>query len=373
MLLWWEDGFGWSRGELTGAYTLSMLVAAGFSPIVGRIIDQGRGSAMMGCCTAIAGVAVAGISLVTELWQFYMIWVLIGIMNSGALYEPCFALITRARGLGAKRSIIAITLVAGFASTISFPSAHLLSTAFGWKVAVQIFGAVAVFVAAPLMYTGARAIEANPTVSEEPVSPTTPKESQHGHAHRFLARPEFWFLGLAFACGAMLQQMTISHFLAIMASRNVAIDIAVLAASFIGPMQVLGRLTMVATERFASNHLVAICSFSAMGISSIFLMNSGNSLGFVAGFAIFFGGAHGVVSIIKPMLTYEILGKQGFGAKAGALASLFFIGGALAPFAGSIIWQQGGYDTVLMFLLVLALTGLVLYLLARWQKNRNLV
>ena len=71
-----------------------------------------------------------------------------------------------------------------------------------------------------------------------------------------------------------------------------------------------------------------------------------------------------MVSIVRPMLAYQILGPSNIGAKTGSLASLFFIGGAIAPFAGSLIWRFAGYDLVNLVLIMLPLIGLVLYSLA---------
>ena len=107
----------------------------------------------------LGGLCMMALALVTELWQFYLLWALLGMCMSGALYEPCFALITRARGVDAKRSIVFVTLVAGFAGTVSFPVAHSLAQAFGWRIAVLCFGVTAVCVVAPLMWFGANAVE----------------------------------------------------------------------------------------------------------------------------------------------------------------------------------------------------------------------
>ena len=150
LLLWWEADLGWSRAELTGSFTMALLVSAAASPIAGKIIDKGAGPQMMGLACVAAGCLVGLLSLVSELWQFYLIWMLIGVMISGCLYEPCFALITRARGLAAKRGIVVITLVAGFASTISFPLADQTANNFGWRIAVQVFSGLAIFIAKPL-------------------------------------------------------------------------------------------------------------------------------------------------------------------------------------------------------------------------------
>ena len=91
--------------------------------------------------------------------EFYLVWALLGVIMAGCLYEPCFALITHAKKQRAKQSIILVTLVAGFASTICFPAIHALSEAYGWNVAVQVFAAVLIFIATPLMWMGASSVE----------------------------------------------------------------------------------------------------------------------------------------------------------------------------------------------------------------------
>ncbi len=44
LLLVWERDLGWSKTELSGAFTLALVVSAVFAPGVGRIIDRGFGS-----------------------------------------------------------------------------------------------------------------------------------------------------------------------------------------------------------------------------------------------------------------------------------------------------------------------------------------
>ena len=121
LLLRWENDFGWSKTELTAAIMFAVLLSAFFSPLSGKIIDRGRGAELMTGCAVFGGICLAILSMVEQAWQFYAVWLCIGVAMAGCLYEPCLALVTRNRGEKAKSSIIFITLVAGFASTISFP------------------------------------------------------------------------------------------------------------------------------------------------------------------------------------------------------------------------------------------------------------
>ena len=199
LLLRWEQSLGWSKADLTAAITLAIFVSALVAPVAGRLIDAGRGALMMAGSSLLGGFCLIALSMVTELGEFYLVWGLIGVMMAGCLYEPCFALITHARGANAKQGIILVTLVAGFASTISFPSAHALSEAFGWNQAVQIFAAVIIFIATPLMWLGAQSVEQTGNIDR----PEAAAEVVHRQA--FLKRPVFWLLALGFSFAAMVQ------------------------------------------------------------------------------------------------------------------------------------------------------------------------
>ncbi|MEM8630106.1 MAG: MFS transporter [Pseudomonadota bacterium] len=365
LLLRWEQETGWSKAELTAAITLAVLVSALAAPLAGRLIDRGHGAAMMGGSAALGGLAVIALATATELWQFYTLWALIGLTFAGCLYEPCFALVTRARGANAKPAIILITLAAGFASTLSFPIVNGLAEAYGWRLAVATTGAVAVFVVAPLLWFGTRALDREGTADE-------PKDAapETANRHAFLRRPEFWFLAFGFALGAVVHGATLHHLLPYLDEKGLSNDMAVLVASFIGPMQVAGRLAMMASERAISTHGVAIAAFLLLGLSVFLLLIGGSSPTALVGFVVFFGGAYGTVSIIRPIIARDVLGGRNFGAKSGALALPYLVGSATAPYLGALVWGVGGYNLMLAILVVLAALGCVLYLIARRLARR---
>jgi len=97
----------------------------------------------------------------------------------------------------------------------------------------------------------------------------------------------------------------------------------------------------------------------------MFLIFSGSSPAFLAAFVMLFGGAYGTVSILRPLVARDLLGEQNFGAKSGALALPYLFGAAVAPYLGSIVWGKGGYNLMLPLLMIVAVIGCVLYLMAR--------
>ncbi len=363
LLLHWEQSLSWSRTDLTGAITLAVFVSAFCSPLCGRLIDAGKGALMMTTATAIGGSCMILLSLVGQLWQFYLLWAAIGACMAGSLYEPCFALITRARGAQAKRSIIFVTLMAGFAGAVSFPLAHALVLAFGWRSTVLFFGTVSILVVAPLMWLGASAVEKGGAHRHRANSrlPVTERP--------FLRSPIFWCLAFGFGFAAMLQGIVLHHLLPILSERQIDPAAAVIAISFIGPMQVAGRLAMMVAERRASIHGIAISCFVLMATSIAFLMAADVTPGLLVAFVVLFGGSYGVVSIIRPVIARNLLGEQQFGAKSGGLALVYLVGSASAPFIGSLLWGRGGYDLVLPGLILFAGFGLLLYLVAQKQAT----
>ncbi len=364
MLVRWEQSLEWSKADLTAAITLAIFVSAFAAPLAGRLIDVGKGALMMAGSSLLGGFCLIALSFVTELAEFYLVWGLIGVMMAGCLYEPCFALITHARGANAKQAIILVTLIAGFASTISFPSVHAFSEAFGWRVAIQVFSAVLIFIATPLMWLGARSVEG--AGKEENIR----SSDDLIHHHSFLKKPAFWFLALGFAFLALSHGVTIHHLLPIFDDRGINIEAAVIAASFIGPMQVAGRLGMMAAERYITTHEITIGCFVVVGIATLMLFLTNSTPTLLVGFVILFGSGHGIVSIIRPVIARDILGGKYFGAKFGAMAMLYLVGSASAPYVGSLIWGVGGYDLVLPVLIAFSLLGLCLYLIAHRLSRR---
>lgn len=340
LLLRWEQSLQWDKVDLTAAITFAVLISAICSPITGRIIDAGRGPLLMAGSACLGGIGLLLLSQVTMLWQFYLVWAIIGMATSGCLYEPCFALVTRAKGKDAKRGIIFITLVAGFASTISFPTIHTLAEAYGWRSAVVLSGLMVIFVVAPLLWVGASGLE-QVRLPEEPPAQTAEARND------FLKRPAFIFLALGFGLIALVHGATLQHLLPILNEHGLSAEMAVLAASFIGPMQVAGRLAMMASEKYTSHYGVAVSAFLLLGGALMLLMASGVSPVFLSGFVILFGGAYGTVSILRPLIAREVLGAHNFGAKSGALAVPYLAGAAFAPYLGSLVWGYAGYGVML--------------------------
>lgn len=357
LLAHWEADLGWSKTALAGAFTAALVVSALAAPLAGRLIDRGHGRLVLAGAALAGGVLIGLLTLVTAIWQFYLVWLLIGLAMAGSLYEPCFAYVTRTRGAEARRAITLITLVAGFAGTVSFPTANILAELWGWRAAALAFTGLICALAVPLFWSGAAA-------EAEPPAADAGAPSGEGALRAAMRRPAFWLLAFAFTTIALDQGMLITHLLPLLDERGVTTGIAVLAAACIGPMQVAGRLAMVAIERHVSIRAICGLSFLFMMAAVACLMIAGGVPLLVFGFVALHGSGYGVTSITRPVVTADLLGRAGFGAISGALAMPFMAGTAVAPALAAAIWSVGGYTLVLAVALGTVTLGLAAFVLA---------
>lgn len=363
----WEDALGWPKTLLSGALTASLVMAALTAPIAGRLIDAGHGRKLLTAGTAIAAVLIGLLGLVQTLWEFYAIWLALGVCMAGCLYEPCFAFLTRTRGADARSAITRITLIAGFAGTVSFPSANLLAELYGWRVATTVFSIAILLTALPLMVYGTR-----PVAAAEPPVATPKADAGNGEGLRAaLRRPTFWLLAVGFSMISLTHGILITHLLPMLDERGVSTSVAVLVASGIGPMQVAGRVAMMVMERRVSMNVICAVSYVFMLSAATALIGAGAIPLLMVVFVVLQGSGYGVTSITRPVVTANLLGRTGFGAISGALALPYTSAVAIAPALAAAIWTVGGYDLVRLTVLGLIALGAVSFTLAILSARRG--
>jgi hypothetical protein len=121
---------GWGKATLAAGPTLAFLIMAMLTPFSGRLVDRGLGGEMLIWGPVLAAARVAGLGLAISPSGWMAAWALIGLAQTGCLYETCFAFLTRRLGTAARAAITRVTLVVGFAGTLTFPLGHVLGG--GW-------------------------------------------------------------------------------------------------------------------------------------------------------------------------------------------------------------------------------------------------
>ncbi len=126
-------GLGIARTWAFGAFSMSLLLCAALAPRVGRVIDRRGGR---GVLTGSAVVLAAGLLLLaaaTGPALLFAAWAVLGAGMALGLYDAAFATLTTLYAGEARGPITGITLIAGFASTVSWPLSTVLDHAIGWR------------------------------------------------------------------------------------------------------------------------------------------------------------------------------------------------------------------------------------------------
>ncbi|MEM6742375.1 MAG: hypothetical protein AAF676_01400 [Pseudomonadota bacterium] len=346
----WEDAFAEAAGPPPSlGLSLALGVSALLAPAVGRRIDLGQGPRVMPAAAVLGALCLGAVSQSAGPWTFLAAWTVMGAAIAGCLYEPCFALLTRARGPYAKRAIASVTLIAGFATAVAFPSVGALEAAFGWRGAAVGMAAATALLGAPLLAFGAARIEAA-------APPDPPRAAPPPRALAPLADPKVARIASAFALGGLCHGMVSAHILALLAARDVAPAQAAWVAASIGPMQVAGRIALLSAPARWRAAGPAVSALGCMAAGALILSLGLGALS-AAAFAALFGASIGAITILRPAVLAETAGTEGFGALAGAVALPVMAAYAAAPAVGGALRALGGADLALGVAVALPFVG----------------
>jgi len=356
LVLHWQQDFGWSSSQVMGAFSLALFLQAMTAPTLGKLIDQGRAPLTFPGGALVAALTLAGLTQVTSLPLFYALWAVLGVTMGLTLYDACFALVTRARGAEARSAITAITLVAGFASTLSYPLLNAVDEAAGWRSAIWVAVGLVLLVNLPLARFGAVRLEADVGAMAAPEDKAAARAASKGLSRQ----PGFFPLAAGFGLSALGTAIIVSHLLPMLAALGVASAAAVLAASLIGPAQVAGRLAMTLLAPRAPALKLILVSILGTGLAAATLLATGQLQGNIYLFAVLHGMSFGLISILRPVVIRETLGSIGFGAVQGTVIRPSLLAFAAAPYIGALVADALGYVVVLGLCIVAQLSGAIL-------------
>ena len=366
----WELNLGFSKTAIASAFTSALIISSILAPLVGNLIDKGHGQKILIGSSILGASGLIVLSFSSEFWVFFLTWSVIGIALSGCLYEPCFAYVTKVRGTKAKDAIIFITLIAGFAGTVSFPVANIFADLINWQASARLFAFVILLFVVPILFVS--------TKNEDKHSINLNSFSDKISNYKLrddLIRPEFSYLFFSFFVLALAHGMIITHIIPLLIERNISNSIQLLISASIGPMQVLGRIIMIILQKqnFSIN-IISTLTFLLKIIGTVFLIYANDNIYFLILFVIFQGSGAGMTSISRAVVTANIMGYERFGSVSGAMSIGFTGGTALSSFLGAQLWEWNGYDFMLKIVSILLIMGFISFVIAlKIDQNKKLI
>ena len=339
-----ERELGWSRAEISLAFTLGLLVSGLAAVRVGRFVDRHGGRWPLGLGGLAGAALLAAWAMVSNLWVFYVLWFLMGLVHATALWSPAMAVVV-ALAKQPMRVITGITFITGFTATVFIPLTEALILTLGWRGALWALAALqcAAGALALWQFGGAHPPLPKPSATRAPLAEA-------------LRRPAFWGLALLLSAHSFVGVGLAAHLVPLLRERGLDEASVIWLAALHGPFQVAARGLLFAAGPRVPLAAVGIFCVTLMPIAIAWLALAPPLFWWVLVFTFGWAVADGLLSIVRAGSPAEILGREGYGAVTGALAMASAPLRAFAPVIVALVWQwSGGYDAAIWMLAAAAL------------------
>jgi MFS family permease len=357
---------GVSETAIFGAFSLSLAISGLVAPRVGRTIDRIGGRRVLTVGTFVSAVSLFAIAVAPNIATYVLAWMVAGVAGAMTLYEPAFATLSQHAGSAFRRSVTTVTLFGALASTLCFLTTPYGLELFGWRWTLAVYGAVELVVCLPLLLwcipagPGARSASASTSANGKPSS-----AAQGSPSPRRVSRGAFVALATSFALMAFITSGVAVHVINLLRAAGLPTASAAFVASLIGPMQLAGRVLEFTVGRRWSSRAIGHVTLWAMTGSLAILAFVDASIAIAVVFAVWYGTANGVFTIIRGTAPAEIFGRDGYGHLLGRLSLPSFVARAIAPLALTFASTANiGFDLAPPLLAAIAALALATYAIA---------
>jgi MFS family permease len=366
-----QHELGWSKSELTGAFSLALATSALAAFPVGRWLDRRSPRLLMTLGSIAGALLVLAWSQVHDLLLFYLVWIGIGLAMACVLYEAAFTVVTKWFRARRRQALTAVTLMGGFASFVFSPLSNRLIDAQGWRDALITLAVILAATTAPLhgvflRRAPERAKPAAPAlVSGDP--PAALPERQVAAAAA-VGSSAFWYLTAAFVLSSFAISAVAVHLIPYLLEGGRTAGFAAFAAGLMGLMQVPGRVVFAGAARALPRTYEAPAVFLLQGVGLAVLAVTTAAPGVITAVCLF-GMGNGMATLVRATALADAYGSAFYGSIAGVAAACATGARAVAPVAAAGVYVAfNGYEPLLWLLVV----GSLLAALSAWQANQRL-
>jgi len=341
----WQHDFGWSREQISQAFSLAAISVAICSPFMGRLLDRFEPRKLITGMMVAFGLGFGSLAWLTpHLGRLYLTTVFIGIAGTGT-YQLGYARIVASwfeRRLGTALSIVVAG--SGLGSLFFPPLVQHSITVYGWRHTDLILAALPLFLGAPLTFFFAPSLRTQ--------SAHKPADAQHAsvsglHWQRGLATRSFWLIALGVCCMSLAENGALVHLAPMLSDRGVKLEDAAFIVSILGGSSVAGRLLLGWILDYLEGSYIAACSLLLAG-AGLFLLGRGHSFHTAVVAAMIAGLGMGCEFDLMPYMLKRYFGMRSFSTMYGLIYTVYAAAGATAPLIlGHIYDVTGSYARIL--------------------------
>jgi OFA family oxalate/formate antiporter-like MFS transporter len=377
------DAFGWSRGLFAGAVSLGGICAVVISPLVGRLIDKYGSGAMISATSAVAGACAVGLSLVSQSWAFYALYIPGRMVFASPLELATSTAISnwfiRRRSLAL--ALLGVTQGTGLAAMPLV--AQQLITSWGWRSAWAMLGlytiAVGIVPAVSLMARRPEdmSLEPDPASTRSGrAADVTPKGARNSRRPRHLCRGyerqftlrqalrtrAFWVLAVFSAAGFMAQAGVSLHQVGHYIRQGLPGPSAAIMASVFALAQVPGGLLWSALTQHIPVRFVLALSGVAVALGAAGTALSSTLQSGILSAAVIGAGVGGLHMLLR-LAWADYYGRQHLGTIRGITLPVQIGGQAVGPVTAGLVFDAtGSYHMVFFCFACVVALGSVLVL-----------
>ena len=363
-----EQTFGWTRGEISLALTVTTSTNVFVSPLVGTLMDRFGVKRVLVPSIVFTALVVASLSqLTSSLWHFYLMYLLLPLLGSGTLPQSYSRVIVawfmERRGLALGLSLAGYGIGATMLPNVS----QSLIDGIGWRNAYLALGGVLLLIALPVVAFVLRETPEEMGLAidggrhDDPIDSASAGDDALGFTGAEAARTrDYWLILISFLLVGIVIPAVLTHLVPMLADRGVD---ATSAATFMGSLgagMLVGRiLSGILMDRFFAPYVVMLfLAGLIVGLVVLVVVDTGPLL-FVS--TILVGLAMGAEMSEIAYLCSRYFGLRSFGQIYGVMFSAFMIGGAIGPAALGLYYDRyGTYDGALYPLPVMAAAATLL-------------
>ena len=377
--------FGWSRGEVSAAVFVNMVVFAASILVAGRLYDRfGPKWTVLVSSVVFSG----GLLLMTgmsSLWQFILTYGVISAAGLGGLTSALFGALV-ARWFERRRGTAISLAIAGncLGQFVLVPVFSGLLLADGWQTTMVVVALVCLVVnvllaALVLRDPGAGRVPygherpatqpgaAGPAVASPPLA--APPEPRSRTLREAMRTGSFWLFTVAmFACGAGDFLLT-THLVPMATDHGVPTTTAVSMLAWFGLVS-LGGVLLAGPMSDAVGDKIPIAGAFALRVALFLLVFWSQSVASFWVLALGFGFTFLITAPLTTTLMGRMYGFASIGVLSGFITTVHHVGGGFWAYLGGVIYDgTGSYSLAMLVSAIASGVALVCALLIREVRH----
>ena len=378
-----EMHFGWSRAQLTGAFSLAQLEGSIFGPFLGYLIDRFGPRRMVFTGIVIMGLGFILFSLTNNLLTFYVSYGLIMLGTAAGSWLPLMTVVNRwfIRKRGLAMAVAAEGSPLGGLLLLPLLAWSVTPGHLGWSTTALWIGIAFLALAFPI----SRLIRERPEdYQERPDGDPAPNTSNieleltqiptkafvitdqpDFTANQALRTSAFWLITFGHAFSSLLFATMTVHLVPMLTDRGLSLQSSANVFSvMMGVAAIFQLVGGYVGDRIETRIALAVFGFvQAVGFTiAVFAQNMPTAILFAVLFGAGFGGRNPLTVAIRA----EYFGPTAFATITGISSAPMYLFMLAAPlFAAFIFDAQGSYMIAWLILGALGSMSGVLFLLAK--------